>query len=392
MDKTEIFLYLLFLLHFSDFQIIVSGQTILIKISLNYHLARDIIWSRIIMKHLHAVFLIIGIAIYTTQCYADCTINNGIKPLPISITIPSYFFNSDKYPVNSQIGSEIIGDNITLMTCTGDDSNITTVSYNRIFRLQKKIGATFPVINGRNIYPTSNPAIGYSVGLEPTNACAGTGTVWATGTYWLTTVCDDRTYWAGNYTYTGRFHIALYKLQRTVQATNIQVPASTNDINFYYTVSTWTPLQSSTVTIQTATCSLQSASLSSITLPLTYSNNFGNIGTALNSTPFNITINCPNPTNLNITFTDNNNPSNTSNVLSALSTSTTKGLGVQLKYNDKIISFGPDSPDPGTTNQIVLNSNLTGTQTFPFTAAYVRTGTVTPGKLTARATFTLSYQ
>jgi type 1 fimbria pilin len=83
------------------------------------------------------------------------------------------------------------------------------------------------------------------------------------------------------------------------------------------------------------------------------------------STPFSLIINCPNTTNLNITFTDNNNIGQTTNILTPATTSTAKGVGVQLQYNGKIISFGPDSAEPGTTNQIVLNSNLTGVQSFP---------------------------
>ena len=137
---------------------------------------------------------------------------------------------------------------------------------------------------------------------------------------------------------------------------------------------------------------MQSSTNTAVKLPNVYGNNFLSNGYTAGSTPFSISVNCPGPTLLAITFTDNNNITQTGNILTPGAGSTAKGLGLQLKYNGNIISFGPDSAEPGTTNQIVLNSNLTGVQSFPFTASYIRTGTVTPGSLTATATFTLSYQ
>jgi type 1 fimbria pilin len=67
---------------------------------------------------------------------------------------------------------------------------------------------------------------------------------------------------------------------------------------------------------------------------------------------------------MNITFTDNNKIGQTSNILTPTATSTAKGVGVQLQFDNKIIGFGPDSAEPGTTNQIVLNGNLSEHKPF----------------------------
>ena len=152
-------------------------------------------------------------------------------------------------------------------------------------------------------------------------------------------------------------------------------------------------LYTSSVTINTNnSCTLLSSTNTNVNLPLIYRTQLLQIGSTSAGVPFNISINCPGPTKLAITFTDNNNIGQTGSILTPTTTSTAKGIGIQLKYNNQVISFGNDSANPGTINQIILNNNLTGTQTFPFAASYIRTGTITPGNLSAQTTFTLSYQ
>lgn len=95
-----------------------------------------------------------------------------------------------------------------------------------------------------------------------------------------------------------------------------------------------------------------------------------------------------------MTFTDINNPGNTGNQLSLSPDSTANGFAIQIKNNNNgnFIYFGPDSANPGNTNQFLVINNATGTLSIPFSANIIKTGAVTAGDYTARATFTFSYQ
>ena len=95
-----------------------------------------------------------------------------------------------------------------------------------------------------------------------------------------------------------------------------------------------------------------------------------------------------------MTLTDATTPSNTTNTLTLASDSVATGVGFQLLYNGNPVSFGPDSAAAGNLNQFsVMASPATGGPVnIPFTARFIRTGTVTPGLATANATFTMSYQ
>jgi len=324
---------------------------------------------------LHLYPFIFFLVFSASAAFADCTTNN------VTITAPSLTFNQNSAAINAPLGNELISAVTTIATCTYGgwrNSSLSTIS-NKI-----------TTINGRYIYQTSNPGIGFAFAFEPTSDfCTSAGIMWKSAT---SDLCSSNSF-TSDITLRGRYHLQFYKLANIASTNNVTISSSAPSVYLAdYSGSKVSILTLTTFNVTVPTCNLTSASTTSVNLPKIYSNNLDNIGTAFGSTPFSITVNCPNPTNLNITFTDNNNIGQTGNYLTPLASSTAKGLGIQLKYNGNIISFGPDSAEPGTTNQIVLNGNLTSSQTFPFTASYVRTGTITPGTLSARATFTLSYQ
>lgn len=151
-------------------------------------------------------------------------------------------------------------------------------------------------------------------------------------------------------------------------------------------------IQSHTITVNSKTCSVLSPSLS-VNLPAMNINNLPSVGSTSSPTPFTISINCATSTNVYMTFTDLNNPVQTTSVLSAAPGSTSSGVGLQLRLNgNQTVSFGPDSNVPGTTNQFLALSNAINANNLSFTASYIRTGVVSPGTLNAAATFTMSYQ
>lgn len=334
-----------------------------------------------IKKPYRSIFLLIIFSIFHSQAaLAICTSNS------VAIPLPNLEMNLNTIPLNGPIGSEVVTTAQDMFTCTMISSGNRPV-------LSRSITSTIPSatntgikINGRTIYSTSVPGIGYALALEPTNFCSNT-------IEWIPfSTC---TFSASITSMSVKLHLQLYRIGSISSTSNIKLyTESIANIENHSagTSYTYSNVLFNLFNLKTYTCSLSSASTTSVSLPKVYGNNFVTNGVSAGSTPFSITVNCPSPINLNITFTDNNNPGNSSTVLTPLASSTAKGLGIQLKYNGHIIGFGPDSADPGTTNQLVLNGNLTGSQTFPFTAAYVRTGTVTAGTLAARATFTLSYQ
>lgn len=312
---------------------------------------------------------------YSASGFATCTATD------VTVTFPNIQLNLNAIPLNGPIGSEIITPAQTIYTCTSNSSVAN--------RYISDPGGGGTTIMGQNIYPTSVPGIGYAVALEPTNFCNNL-IQWVPFTTCKTPESTTRVFNA-------KLHFQLYKIAAVSNASNITIFKNNfliREINSSSTLvsSAGVYMTSTPFNMTIYSCSLQTASISNITLPPVSSTSLPSIGSTSGRIPFNLLINCPNPTKLAITFTDNNNMTQTSSILSLASTSTAKGLGIQLRYNGNIISFGPDSAEPGTTNQIMLNGNLTGTQGFPFTASYVRTGAVTPGSLSATATFTLSYQ
>ncbi|NWK77834.1 fimbrial protein [Aquitalea sp. LB_tupeE] len=322
-------------------------------------------------------------AFYSPSGFAACTAGDEVV-----VKIPDLNFNLNNIPLQGKIGSEIITPEQALGSCTATGNERPSLSYRTI--ADPGIGSS--VIMGKNIYTTSVPGIGYAVGLEPTNFCLGNGVYWVPFTTCKVPVSGTTTA-----TFNAKLHFQLYRIGTISNANSITIFRNNFGI---YEYNLWDGNVTKVLTYQSSlpfnmtvnTCSLQSNSISNITLPQITSNALPSINSRAGMTQFRLMVNCPNNTNLNITFTDNNNIGQTTNILTPATTSTAKGVGVQLQYNGTIISFGPDSAEPGTTNQIVLNSNLTGVQSFPFTASYIRTGTVTPGTLSSTATFTLSYQ
>ncbi|BBF87473.1 fimbrial protein precursor [Aquitalea magnusonii] len=337
----------------------------------------------VLLRNTNYLFILITMSIFIAQtAYATCTGGEVI------IRIPDLNFNVNNIPLKGKIGSEIITPEQSLGSCKATGTENPGLAY----RTVADQGISSSVIMGKNIYTTSVPGIGYTIGLEPTNFCLGNGI------YWVPFVtCKIPVSGKNTMSFNAKLHFQLYRIGTISNATNITIFRNNFGLREY---NEWDTTMTLVLTYQSSypfnmtvnTCSLQSASISNINLPKIYSNALPSINSRAGSTPFSLTINCPNNTNLNITFTDNNKIGQTTNVLTPDATSIAEGVGIQLQYNGKIISFGPDSAEPGATGQIMLNSNLAGTQTFPFTASYIRTGALKAGSLKSTATFTLSYQ
>lgn len=340
--------------------------------------------SPFLMKILIALFFIINAKTTHAYCYIWAA-GNG-KDLLFDMPPTSVY--AEGVQVGGKIGPEIVGPLDKFGCDQGSVSNGTQL-YHEIV----SIGTAATRFDNRNIYPTSVNGIGFAYAIEFLKYCSGT--FWAPSVSCRVQRVDPQDI---NY----RMHIQFYKTGITTYSGNY-LTLSLPQYGFLKATSVFTTTSDSQLfTLTTSkpsytvlhTCLVQTPSITNINLPLISTYSLPSIGSTAAMKPFYISVNCNTPFKIGMTFTDNNNPSQSTNVLTPSAASTAKGVGIQLKYNNTIIKYGPDNITPGTLNQIMLNnSSISGTQNFPFTASYVRTGTtIVPGTLGATATFTLSYQ
>ncbi|KVL47680.1 hypothetical protein WT01_33670 [Burkholderia cepacia] len=122
----------------------------------------------------------------------------------------------------------------------------------------------------------------------------------------------------------------------------------------------------------------------------------GDVASARSAT-FSVGLSCDANVTVQATLTDATNPANTGSTLSLGSSSTAKGVGIQILKKDSNVPlrFGPDSSAKGNTNQwMVGTSSAANTRiSVPFEARYVKVAEkITPGSVRALSTITFSYQ
>lgn len=104
---------------------------------------------------------------------------------------------------------------------------------------------------------------------------------------------------------------------------------------------------------------------------------------------FNIGINCPGGARVAMAFTDNSEPSNTSNTLTISKSSEAAGIGLQLRKDSTPITYN------ASNSNMLLVAELAnaGFVNVPLVAKVVKTGgPVRVGRYTAQSTITLGYQ
>ena len=305
-------------------------------------------------------------------------------------------------PIYSQIGSEIIvyGNLINCFRQNGIPDN-SALSYS--------ISSNYPAIKigDKTVVPTSIPGIGVAVGIEQIDFCPPNGTYWINNTTYndRVFVCDISKIKLNGMSH-AYYHYIFYKLSDNIPSSGtLQIPYvyiaayyTTGSSNTDYSFSSNITTQFSFSSVPTCTVSTPS-----ITVPLNnmLSSNFKGVGSVSATQNFQIGLSCSGgnsgtSSNTYITFTDNNQPGNTSTTLTlAGGTGAATGLGLQILNNGTPIGYGPDSNAPGNTNQWKVANIAQGVSSYliPLGVRYIQTGsTVTPGTVTGRATFTMSYQ
>jgi type 1 fimbria pilin len=127
-------------------------------------------------------------------------------------------------------------------------------------------------------------------------------------------------------------------------------------------------------------------------------------GSTSDPTPFSIDLACSggapgSKVDAYVTLTDSTTPSNRSNVLTLSGADKAAGIGVQIKYKDAIVSYGPDSNEIPNTNQWLAGTvnQAEGETLFriPLTARYVQTAAtaagIIAGAANAKVIFNVTY-
>lgn len=117
-------------------------------------------------------------------------------------------------------------------------------------------------------------------------------------------------------------------------------------------------------------------------------------GQLTGSTPFSISLNCSAGARLYMTITDAECPNSTFIILGQCKRGNAGIMMNRAGSSSGIVWFGPDSPASGTKNQFLVGATTNGILNVDFVAYYnVTNGTIfSPGPVTGKATFTLSYQ
>ncbi len=152
-----------------------------------------------------------------------------------------------------------------------------------------------------------------------------------------------------------------------------------------------------TITPRVPTCKVREKTLNVPLGDISANQVLPTVGSTSEAKPFKIVLDCDggeegSVTKTYMTLTDVSNNANRSDTLSLAPESTAKGLGVQILNGAKVVSYGPDSSVTGSPNQFYTGTTRNGVLEIPLSARYVRTGMVLGGKVTARASFTMSYQ
>lgn len=156
------------------------------------------------------------------------------------------------------------------------------------------------------------------------------------------------------------------------------------------TTSTTLTLVNGATVITPLTCDVTTSTVN-VTLPSVPASQLSPAGSTAGDTAFSIGLNCATGSNVHVTLTDLTTPGNRTAQLSLSPSSTAQGVQLRILKGGSPLSFGPDSALPGTTNQFSIGAS-SGLGSVDLTAQYISTGTVSPGSVSAVATFTMSYQ
>ncbi len=110
---------------------------------------------------------------------------------------------------------------------------------------------------------------------------------------------------------------------------------------------------------------------------------------------FGINLDCiggTDTTNVHVTLTDANNPSNTTSQLSLAPGSEAQGIALEVNNRNGLVTFGPDLSGIGNPGQWLDGAAAAGNYSIPLSVNYVRLpGPIKGGTANSGVIYTLNY-
>ncbi|MGB3254978.1 fimbrial protein [Buttiauxella gaviniae] len=349
--------------------------------------------KKIQSKHvLLTIFLGMGL-LTSIPTLAGVTCSNNPLTSTVTATIPTTPITTVGSPANRYLTDWFFG------PASGYSSFYSGCSYNSTIASQARINLTSAGsdIDGYPIFKTNVPGVGIIFkGRDRANEPGK-----AIGSAWTDIISGSTTFWDGS------FGARLVSTTETIVSGTVSGLGTVgqlhivdkNDITGSSTITPINIMVNGSVVFTSKTCSVSTNSKNiSVSLGTVNSNAISTTGSSLVNSAFTINLDsCSADLKVNMTFTDNNNPANTSNALS-LTNDGQQATGVGIRIINQAtmqpVNFGPDSAIVGNPNQFMV-INTTGTNVaIPFSATYVKTGSsaIVGGTANGVATFTMSYQ
>ncbi|MBU8977442.1 type 1 fimbrial protein [Lysobacter sp. MMG2] len=302
-----------------------------------------------------------------------CTNSNGNQPYPLTFTFPSPLVVD-----NSMDDGEVVASITITQGAAGGGGYSTCASDTRLW--YEGIGAYTLV--GRPVYPSSVEGIGIAIfnysppgGYFP-QMSDRSGASWVVNSSALVRIDLVKTGPITGGSLSGPFAYSTLKFF--------------DGTSFNHTVYQFSG--SVPVVLKNPTCAVTTPDVV-VNLDQARIGDFATVGTTLKEKDFKVSLACSGgtagtKTEVDMSLADRTTPANVSQYLSLTSASTASGVALQIVRNGSAISFNP------TVNKFKVQDVLPGNSTvdIPFKARYVRTGTITPGKVQGIAVFTMDYK
>lgn len=315
---------------------------------------------------------------FTTTAFADCNVYTGGSASTATITLPAAI-NIARDGVGTVLyDSDWVTTTVNVRpNCSG--SGQVTAGY---------VSTMVPVQGFAKVYETGVTGIGIkttwlnSITSSPSMDAANT----------LTSPASS----FGNFTNAlygnmGKFRVQLIKTG-PILAGRFNLPTVLGTGVYGSTTMNILELSNNTASVTAPACTVRDT-ITPVTMPVASGRYLPSVDSTTGDTGFNISLDCPSPVAVSMTFTDVVDAANVSDRLSLSKDSIAKGVGYQIVYKGNAIKFGPESSAANNLNQFsVAPAGTVGALIIPFIARYIRTGPITPGTANANAIFTMSYQ
>ena len=338
------------------------------------HARHRIVGMRLVVLALGLLLLIVA-----GRARADCYYSSGTTAATISFTPPATITISPDAVVGTVLwtSAPIAPANPLVLNCSGTTSS----GIANYMGLTPTSGTLFPTgipwLSYQVLYPDSTHSLQPNP-YEPVDGGNGMAVTFSGG-YALQLVVTGPVTSGGTLSgQLGLWQMVYYTCTEYNPGGNCP---NSRWVEAVYSLATFV---TSSVTFVLPTCKA-AADPTVVTLPTVYVSTFTGTGSASGQIPFNLQLTCSSKSNLAITLATSNPQTGAPGVIAPTNgTGYAQNIGVQiLDGNGKPAIFGTAIPAGQTTN---------GPYSVPFSARYYQTGAnVSGGKVTATATYTLTY-